>query len=93
MEKYVIKKFNKFLKLNFNLKNEIFEFIPIDQTLTELILTNKPFSNAIFSKNHFKYIKSSYVDLTRKVNFISDRINDIKNEFANLNLPENFNWI
>ena len=41
------KKFNKFVNLSFNLKNEIFYFLPFSQQMTEIFILNKRFIYAI----------------------------------------------
>jgi len=81
---------SKFCKLNFNLKNEIYEFMPINKIFTDLIFVNKSFSFAIFSKRLFKFISNNLKDFIRKLNFSDKRINEIKNKFENFDISEQY---
>ena len=62
-------KLPKFSKLNFNLKNEIFKFLPIYQTITTLTDISKRFLIAIEGNKLFKEIKKNFKKILEKISF------------------------
>ncbi len=68
----------RFSKLNFNLKNEIFEFIQLNQIFEEVFYIDKSFSVALKNIKRFDYIKNNLKILIHDINFTKERINDIR---------------
>lgn len=77
-----VKKNNKFVNLNFNLKNEIFNFIPIEQVFTEMLCVNKKFNLIFRRKKLFNIILSLFQDLIKEINFSVKNIKIIKSKFS-----------
>jgi len=76
------KNLNKFTKLNFNLKNEIFEFLTAKEILKEIIIINKAFKYALKSKKVFIYFFENIDILTQKISMKNKAIENIKKEFS-----------
>ena len=68
----------KFSQLNFNLKNEIFYFLPYVQLLEETFYINKSFSVALKFIKLLNYVKNNLKVLIHEINFIKERIKEMK---------------
>lgn len=57
---------NKFTKLNFNLKNEIFDFLPFTLKLTKAPLIHKKFTFALNKKKSINFLKQNIKNLQKQ---------------------------
>ncbi len=79
--KTIINKQNKISKLNFNLKNEIIQFLPIEQLLEEIFYIDKSFLFAIYNKNPLNILKRNFKVLINEMNFTKQRINEVYQKY------------
>lgn len=57
LKKTVNRKYNKMNKLNINLKNEVFKFLPVETIFRNIFPVSRDFSKAIKCTKLFKYLK------------------------------------
>lgn len=69
--------------LNFNLKNEIFFFIPLNKIFEEVFYINKSCSFALKNLKRLNYIKNNLNKLIHNINFSKERTNEIKIKLEN----------
>lgn len=69
---------NKFVNLNFNLKYEIIEFLPIKQQLNQTTKLNKRFNFCLNKKQIFSLLKSEGLSIIKNLSFTVKQINIAK---------------
>ncbi len=80
---------SKIYKLNFNLKNIIFSYLPIEQQLRNILHVEKKFLDAIRRKKDFKILYNKLDYYTTNINFQRKEIRKIKSDFLELEISEN----
>jgi len=80
--------YSKIYKLNFNLKNTIFSFLPLNQVVENIIRVEKKFVEAIRRKKDFKILYNKLDYYTSTINFQKKEIRNITNDFVDLDLSE-----
>jgi len=76
----IIPKSNKFLRLNFNLKNWIFSFLDFEEIIY-LTKIHSEFNKSYKRSKIFKYLKESYSYLMFRINLSNNKLQIITNEF------------
>ncbi len=84
----VLPNFSKLNMLNFNLKNLIFCYLPLDQVLQNILRLEKKLIEAIHRKKDFKILLNNLDFYTSTINFQRKEIRKIKSDFNNLELTE-----
>jgi len=79
---------NKFVSLNFNLKNEILIFLPFEFFLEEISKISKSFKYALDNSGLMKILNKNFQGYINQIEINSQSINKIKSEFENLNLTD-----
>lgn len=82
------KSYSKINKLNFNLKNYIFSYLPLQQIIQNILRVEKKFLESIRRKKDFKILYNKLDCFTQTINFQRKEIRNIKNYFVNLDLSE-----
>jgi len=70
---------NKFLRLNFNLKNYIFSYLPFEDNLFNIPTVCKKFSDSIKNKKIIKAFKQNQKKYLKDIEFDLNSINKVKN--------------
>lgn len=79
---------NKFLSLNFNLKNIIFSYLTFEEQLLEMTKITKKFSYALKHKKSFICFKKYFLKIVDKIDFCLDKLNYVRSKFKNCNESE-----
>jgi len=69
---------NKFINLNLNLKNEIINYLPFEQQVTNLTNIHKRFHFALNKKKNFTFLKKEINNMKKEINFSVKNIYSLK---------------
>ncbi len=75
------KSYTKLQELNFNLKNEIICFIPVDQIFNTISFLDKSFANALSKRKIIKIIMQNIREIEYEIYFSDENINEILSLF------------
>jgi len=81
MKKIISYDLNKFSKLNFNLKNEIFNFLPFNDLINVIYRIDKKTLLAINFRKSINIIKLNFSNLLQNLEFKLDKLLEIKKDY------------
>jgi len=81
---------NKLTNLNFNLKNEIFDFLPFEDLIIQIMRVDRNFIFALKNRNSLKYIRKNMGYLLNNLEFYPCNIAGIKSILLQLELEDEY---
>ena len=67
--------------LNFNLKNEILQYLPVNQVINEMFPISKKFAFAVRKKKYVKKIIDEFTELISLADFSNDKLDPLYHKF------------
>ncbi len=75
---------SKFSSLNFNLKNNIFKYLPIQQKIDKIPIISKKFFQSVKKSKSMKIFFENFGKFMKEIQFNKSIIEKIKSEFSNI---------